>query len=255
MDSIYSRAVKTFFLVLFSINTFSFCASSDQPAANFEVKNKKEYVTYEVGEGIAIPPIGLSIKPSGTMVMQGTPDPNNGSSGKVKASWIGYINFEKKFGDWGIAYLRLSPGQGTGVQSDLMLFNQVDYNAHDNNAEVELRKFWYKQYFFDKQFSVKVGKMDQKKQLDVSKYAGNDDIQFLGDMFNRSAVVEWPEDYSFGIVSKFSPDQIDFVELGVNYFDAKADWKSIIYNCMATAEIKIDVPKLLNLNQKKYDGN
>ncbi len=255
MNSTYCRIIKIFALLLFCINTFSFCASSDQPATNFGVKNKKEYVVYTPGEGIAIPPISLTIEPSGTMLMQGTPNPNNASGGKVKASWVGYIHFEKKFEDWGIAFLRLQLGQGCGVEPDLMLFNQVDYNALDNNATVEPRKYWYRQYLFNKQFSVQIGKMDQKPYLDVSKYAGDDDIQFLGDMFNRSAVVEWPEDYGFGIVSKFAPDQIDFVQLGVNYFDAKADWKSIIYNCMVTAEIKIDVPKLLNLNQKKYDGN
>jgi len=220
-----------------------------------EASEKKEAITYTPGEGIRIEAADLTIGSTATVVFQGTPNPNGSENCAFSPSWIAALLFEKKFGDWGLTFLKLEFGQGETVDPDLNLFNIVNYNAHDNGATAEAREFWYKQQFFDRQFSLTAGKLQQRNYLDLSKYAGNDDTQFLGSIFNRSPVIEWPEHYGMGIHALMAPRNIDFLEIELNYFDAASDWKNIFNNGMYTAQLKVKTVPFSNAGPGEEGGN
>jgi len=142
--------------------------------AETEKTKKNQFVTYTPGEGITIEAADLNITFSVTGIVQGTPNCSGGAQSGFGASWLGAIDFEKFFDDWGVAWLDVEFGQGDTINSDLDIFNIVNYNAHDNGARLEAREFWYKQYLFDRQLSILCGKVQQRNYLDLSKYAGNE---------------------------------------------------------------------------------
>jgi len=254
------KLIIVFILILTLIHTKSFGENAIVPKKltvpqSKKVPEKKEWVKYEPGEGIIMEPLDFTIKPAGTVVLQGSPNPNLADKGKFGTSWVGYLDFQKGFGDWGVAFLRLQPGQNDTIESDLDLFNQVNHNAHDDNARPEATQFWYTQHFFDRQFSITVGKLEQKDCLDVSEYEGNDDLQFLTHMFNKSATIEWPPKHSLGVNLIIKPDILKFIEVSFNYFDARGEWEKIIDDSMFAAEFRIKTEPLLKLNLENKDSN
>ena len=78
---------------------------------------------YKPSEGYDIKALGLTIKPSYTLILQGTPDPNlPPGSGKFGASWNLYLDFAKKIEDYGLIFCQIMSGWGETVAPDLKLF-------------------------------------------------------------------------------------------------------------------------------------
>ncbi|MFC1576212.1 carbohydrate porin [Candidatus Omnitrophota bacterium] len=249
------KKIRAFLTLAIFINLISTPAYSNTPAKEVTPEKKKGYLEYIPAEGIEVESLDLTIKPTATGVLQGTPNPNKRKGGKLGTSWVTYFDFEKKFSDWGEIFFRLQQGDGLTVSRDLSLFSGVNYNAHENHGIPEPRIYRYKQFLFDKQLTLVLGKLEHRNYIDQSKYAGDDDIQFLSDLFNRSAVIEWPEHYGLGLNVNMSPKVIDFLEVEFNYFDATGAWKNVIQNAMYTGEIKVKTAPLFNLDPTEWDGN
>ena len=258
-----TNLMRTKKVILWLIFWFSACIAFSGAAAHAdesiketqtEESKKNQFVTYTPGEGIRIEAADLNITFSVTGIFQGTPNFNGAPEGKFGTSWLGAIGFEKFFDDWGVAWLNVEFGQGNTLNSDLNIFNIVNYDAHDNNARLEAREFWYKQYLFDRQLSILCGKVQQRDYLDLSEYAGDDSTEFIGAIFNRSPVIEWPEYFGPGGQIKMEPRWIDFLEVKLTYFDGAADdWNNIFNDGIYAAQLKIKTPPFLD--DGEWGGN
>jgi len=216
----------------------------------------ESYVTYVPGEGIAADDLDLTIKPSTVFVFQGTPNPNREpGSGDFGASWVTYIPFEKKFNDTGRAYLLLKTGWGDTVERDLDLFSNVNYNAYDVKGNIRARKFWYEQYLFDEQLTISCGKYNARDEVCQNKYARDDDVQFIGWLFNKFPAIEWPADYTFTIHAGIRPSFMKFAEFEFNFFEADADWKKIFHRGTYMGQVNFKPSVLLGADPKEWDSN
>jgi len=228
---------SAFLLIILFLHVVSSYPGRAHSETNVPIPPKN--LSYSPGKGIEISPIDLLIKAAGTFVFQGAPNPNKPDVNKTGTSWIGYLDFEKRFGDWGLLFLRIQPGNGNTISPGLNLFSGVNYNAHDNGPKPELRQYWYKQRLFDNQISLTAGKVQSRNLLDRSIYAGDDDAQFLADVFNKSLAIEWPSRYGPGLNIAVAPQKIGFLEFGVNYFDAPGKWVHLGRNNVFSFETKL----------------
>ena len=216
----------------------------------------KSYVTYEPGEGIAIDDLDISMKPSTVFVFQGTPNPNREpGSGDFGVSWVAYLDIEKRFSDWGRAFVEIKTGLGDTVERDLNLFSNVNYNAYDVGGNIRVRKFWYEQYLFEGQAKVSCGKYNARDEVCQNRYAHNDDTQFIGWLFNKFPAIEWPSDYTFTIHAGLYPREIDYLEFEFNFFEGDADWKQIFHRGIYTWQVNVKPASLIGADKKEWEGN
>jgi len=215
------------------------------------------FVSYAPGKGINIESLELSIKPETTLVLQGTPDPNKDgySGGQFGVSWVGYLDITKKFGDFGFAYLQFKSGLGDTVEDSLDLLSGVNFNSYDVGGNIRLRRYYYVQHLFGKQLNILIGRENPRDVLDQVKYANDDDIQFLSNIFNKSPAMDWPSDYTFTIHAAIMPDAIDFLEFEFNFLEGDADWQRIFEGGIYTWQLNFKPNKLFNLDTKKWEGN
>ena len=220
-----------------------------------EAKAEKKTFEYNPVDGITVVPWDLRLDPSSTFVFQGTPDPNVKGARETGTSWVVYYDFTKKLGDWGIAFFELKQGIGRALANSLDLFNGVNYNYYDDGGNLKARTFWYKQFLFDKQVSILWGKVLARGLFSQSAYAGDDDKQFLGYIFNESPAIEWPADYAFTINTQFRPKEIDFMEFEFNYWEGDSDWEKVFEGGIYTAQVNLKPSELFNLDKTQWDGN
>jgi len=244
-----SAVLLFFFGALFLFPNYSFC-DTPQPSPQ-----TSQPVSYLPGRGITIEPIDLNVKLSGNFIYQNASNPNTTVDSKSGNSWVGYLDFAKKVGPSGLIFLRFQGGRGDSVNSKLSLLTGVNYDAINNGARADVRQFWYKQSLLAEQFSFTVGKIQSRNYLDKSEYAGDDDAQFLANMFNKSYAIEWPAKFGFGVNLNFCSQPVDFLELGFNYFDAAAKWSELGSNNMYSLELKLKTPPFFGSQDKKWGGN
>lgn len=173
---------------------------------------------------------GLEIGARGTMIIQGTNNVNNASSGVTKkngrtdASYSADITVGKEFKEVsGKAFLHLEAGQGAGLEDDLTLYSNVNRDA-DNNNNVRVTELWYEQGFFKDNAVLSFGKLDPTAYFDNNRVANDETTQFLGRIFRNSPTLEFP-DNSAGIRLAYLP--AGWLELGYGVFDANSDWEKL----------------------------
>jgi len=238
--------------VLLVLSLCFFAGLISSPARADEPANLVEYTP---GEGIAVEALDFYITPTSTFLLQGSPNPNNAKGGKFGYSWVLYLDMKKEFGDWGVAAIQLKNGVGNTVNNDMDLFSDVNYNSYDVGGNIRARKFWYEQFLFDKQLTIKCGKTIPEHELGRIIYAWDDDTQFLTYLADKFPAIEWPEDYCFTIYSILHPDAARFFEFKFNFFEADADWERIFKNGMYTWEIDLKPAYLFDLDPEQWDGN
>ena len=216
----------------------------------------KRWLTYEPSEGYDLEALGLQIKPSTTLVMQGSPNPNTPpGSGKFAQSWVMYLDFIKKLEDWGQLFVQFEPGWGLGVDPDLALFSGVDHNAHDTGGRFLIRKYWYEQYFLNKQVTVRCGVLHAIDWFDLNNYVDDDDNQFLGYPFNNSPAIEWASGCTFAEHIHMAFEAAPFIELDLGHFEGSADWQQLFKNGMYIAQGNIKPSALIGADPVKWGGN
>ncbi len=174
---------------------------------------------------------GLELGAGGTMIMQGANNVNyvdytaTAKQSRTDASYSADVTLGKEFKEvGGKAFLHLEAGQGSGLEDNLILYSNVNRDAGDSEAKVELTEFWYEQGLFHGKAALTFGKLDSTAYFDQNKVANDETTQFLGRIFRNSPVVEFP-DNGAGIRMAYMP--VEWLELGYGLFDGNASWEKV----------------------------
>jgi hypothetical protein len=185
---------------------------------------------------------GLEIGAGGTMIVQGTNNINNATSGvqrkvsRLDASYSADVTIGKEFKDsGGKAFLHLEAGQGAGLEDDLTLYSNVNRDA-DNDNNVRFTELWYEQAIFKDNAVLTFGKLDPTAYFDNNEVANDETTQFLGRIFRNSPVIEFA-DNSIGIRLAYLP--MEWLELGCGVFDGNSDWEKIGDNLFNIGQVAL----------------
>ena len=194
---------------------------------------------------------GLSIGAGATFVVQGTNNANGDSLSKngedvTDASYSIDLEFEKKFDDYGMAFIHLETGDGAGVEDELKVFSNVNRDADDSGNAVALTEAWYEHYLQEVPLTLTFGKIDPTGYIDTNEYANDECGQFLGRVFRNSPTIEFC-DNSGGLYVGLVPS--DFVELDLIALDADSDWEDMGDGAFFGAQLN------LKLNLFERNGN
>ncbi len=184
---------------------------------------------------------GLKLGAGATMIVQGTNRINNASAdvqkkkSKTDGSYSADITLTKEFKDIeGRAYLHLEAGQGNGLNDDLTLYSNVNYDAVDNH-NVRVVELWYEQNLFKDKAQVTFGKLDPTAYFDQNDYANDETTQFLANIFGNSPTIEFP-DYSAGIRVAYMPK--DWLELSYGAFNTNSEyWDKVFDNLFNIGQV------------------
>lgn len=191
---------------------------------------------------------GIGIGADATFIVQSTNNANGDDLSRryedaTDASYSIDLGFEKKFDDYGMAFLHLETGDGAGVEDDLKVFSNVNRDADDSDNNISLTEAWYEHYFKTLPLTLTLGKIDTTCYIDTNEYANCECTQFLGHMFRNSPVLGFPDDNSAGV--RFLLEPADFVDIETVVADAYADWDSIFDHLFVSSQLNIK-PKLFN---------
>lgn len=184
---------------------------------------------------------GVKIGAGATFIIQGSLDANNTTKKNEDVTDGSYsvdLEFEKEFDDWGLGFVHLETGDGTGVEDELEVFSNVNRDAGDSNNRVNLTEVWYEHYLFDKQLTLTAGKIDPTCYVDLNEIANDECAQFLGRIFRNSPTIDFC-DNNPGIHCLLTPNQIPWLGLEGQVLDADGDWEDIADNIFTTAQINL----------------
>ena len=174
---------------------------------------------------------GLELGAGATFILQGTNNVNYGGDGhtqkdgRTDGSYSADVTLSKEFREvGGRAFLHLEAGQGSGLEDNLTLYSNVNRDAGDSDARVEVTELWYEQNLFKDKVALTFGKLDPTVYFDQSEVANDETTQFLGRIFRNSPTVEFP-DNNAGIRVAYMPKE--WLELGYGLFNAKSGWEKI----------------------------
>lgn len=189
---------------------------------------------------------GLELGVGGTMIMQGTDNVNYNGDGhtlkeaRTDGSYSADITLGKEFKEvGGRVFLHLEAGQGAGLEDNLTLYSNVNRDAGDSEAKVEVTEFWYEQGLFKDKVALTFGKLDPTAYFDQNEVANDETTQFLGRIFRNSPTLDFP-DNTAGIRLAYLP--VEWLELGYGVFDGNSDWEKIGDN-------------LFNIGQARFKTN
>ena len=213
---------------------------------------------YKPSEGYDIKALGLTIKPSYTLILQGTPDPNlPPGSGKFGASWNLYLDFAKKIEDYGLIFCQIMSGWGETVAPDLKLFSNVNCSYYDIGGRIKARRYYYEQYLYDKSVTLRVGMFKAADWFDQNNCEDDSDKEFLNDAFNSSPAVDWPSSWGTTFaeyIEAFVPGT-DFLELSAAHFEGNADYQQMFEHGLYIAQATIRTDKLFGFDPKNWMGH
>ena len=174
---------------------------------------------------------GIELGVGGTMIVQGTDNVNYNGDGhtlkesRTDGSYSADITLGKEFKEvGGRVFLHLEAGQGAGLEDNLTVYSNVNRDAGDSEARVEVTEFWYEQGLFKDKVALTFGKLDSTAYFDQNDVANDETTQFLGRIFRNSPTLEFP-DNTAGIRLAYLP--VEWLELGYGVFDGNSDWEKI----------------------------
>ena len=193
---------------------------------------------------------GLELGAGGTFIIQGTNNVNYGGDGQTQkkdrtdGSYSADITLAKEFKEVdGRAFLHVEAGQGAGLEDNLTLYSNVNRDAGDSGANVQVTELWYEQNLFKNRVALTFGKLDPTAYFDQSDVANDETTQFLGRIFRNSPTVEFP-DNNAGIRVAYMP--VSWLELGYGLFNAKSGWDKIGDNLFNMGQVSFKT-NFLNL--------
>lgn len=186
---------------------------------------------------------GLELGAGGTMIVQGTNNVNYNGDGhtlkesRTDGSYSADITLGKEFKEvGGRAFLHLEAGQGAGLENNLTLYSNVNRDAGDSSAHVDVTEFWYEQGLFKGKAALTFGKLDPTAYFDQNEAANDETTQFLGRIFRNSPTLEFP-DNTAGIRLAYLP--VEWLELGYGLFDGNSDWEKIGDNLFDIGQVHL----------------
>jgi len=193
---------------------------------------------------------GLELGAGATFVVQGTNNVNYNGDGSTQkkdrtdGSYSADVTLAKEFKEvGGRAFVHLEAGQGAGLEDNLTLYSNVNRDAGDSEAKVEVTELWYEQNLFKDKAALTFGKLDPTAYFDQNEVANDETTQFLGRIFRNSPTVEFP-DNNAGIRLAYLP--AEWLELGYGAFNAKSGWEKIGDNLFNIGQISFKT-NFLNL--------
>jgi len=193
---------------------------------------------------------GLELGAGATFVVQGTNNVNYNGDGSTQkkdrtdGSYSADVTLAKEFKEvGGRAFVHLEAGQGAGLEDNLTLYSNVNRDAGDSEAKVEVTELWYEQNLFKDKAALTFGKLDPTAYFDQNEVANDETTQFLGRIFRNSPTVEFP-DNNAGIRVAYLP--AEWLELGYGMFNAKSGWEKIGDNLFNIGQISFKT-NFLNL--------
>jgi carbohydrate-selective porin OprB len=189
---------------------------------------------------------GLSLSAGATTLTQGVYHANGDNQLSEKESVTDStisvdIALNKKFEDYGEAYVYITAGQGTGIEDEIKAFSNVNYDV-DNDQNVRLAEAWYEQYFKPVSGALGFGKLDATRYIDTNNYANSETTQFIGRLFGNSPVIEFPDN---GAGVHFGMSPVDLFDINFVALDADADWENAFDSLFIAGQANIK-PKVFN---------
>jgi len=159
----------------------------------------------------------LSIGGGITYIIQGSNNSNADAltdNGVTDASYSADLELEKEFDSNGKVFIHLETGDGAGLTDELQLFSNVNADADDADNALALTEAWYEHYYSNGEVTLTVGRLDASSYIDTNEYANDETTNFLGDIFNGSPLIGFPDDNGMGVrMNHISSDslEVDFV--------------------------------------------
>ncbi|MFA6635809.1 MAG: carbohydrate porin [Candidatus Omnitrophota bacterium] len=205
-------------------------------------------------------PGGLEIGAEATFVGQGVTNANNagaadGRKDRFDGSYSADIEIANRFDDYGMAFILLEAGQGDGVERELTVLSNVNRDAGNSGASVDLSEAWYEHSLFNGKIAFTAGKIDASNYIDTNEYANDETSQFLGHMFRNSAVIGWPDDNALGLRAYLSPEFTDFLDIELVYMDETGDWENLFDNPFLAAQLNLMPAKVFGYDEEMWGGN
>ncbi|MFA5090087.1 MAG: carbohydrate porin [Candidatus Omnitrophota bacterium] len=193
---------------------------------------------------------GLELGAGATFIVQGSNNVNYDGDGQTQkkdrsdGSYSADITLAREFKEVdGRAFLHLEAGQGAGLEDNLALYSNVNRDAGDSEARVEVTELWYEQNLFQDKAAITFGKLDPTAYFDQNEVANDETTQFLGRIFRNSPTSEFP-DNNAGIRFAYMPKE--WLELGYGLFNAKDGWEKIGDNLFNIGQVSLKT-NFLNL--------
>jgi high affinity Mn2+ porin len=211
---------------------------------------------------------GLEIGAGMTFVGQGTPNANNGDAtdgedSRFDGSWSADVEIAKAFDDYGstslttggMAFLHMEVGQGDSVEGELSVFSNVNRDAGDSAANVQITEAWYEQYLFEEQLTITAGKIDATGYIDTNEFANDECSQFLGHIFRNSAVIDWPDDNNWGGRVYLAPEALSFIDIEAVFMEEDGEWENLFDNPFIAAQLNFMPAKVFDYDEEMWGGN
>ena len=138
--------------------------------------------------------------------------------------------------DFGKVFLYTEILGGEGVEDELKVYSNVNYDA-GANGRIRLAEAWYEHYLADYTFTLTAGKLDATNYVDTNKYANNETTQFLGRMFVNSPIIEFGDKKAVGVRLGWVPN--DIIDVEVVGKDANSDLQHLLSEKFFAGQINI----------------
>jgi hypothetical protein len=146
--------------------------------------------------------LGIMADVGGTVIMQRTPEANDGKNkGLSAASYLFDIKLTKKFEENGKVVARVKGGRGTGLELDqtgnngVNTYGQVNANEDQTldsaaNTLAKLVELYYEQTILNDKLTVDFGKLNFWTFFADNNFAGDDNCQFLTGAFAGDKTID-----------------------------------------------------------------
>ncbi|MBN1793337.1 MAG: carbohydrate porin [Candidatus Omnitrophica bacterium] len=170
---------------------------------------------------------GLELGAGMTIIGQGTHNANGDSLSEAgedvaDGSYSFDLSIYKAFEEYGAAFALIEAGEGAGIEDELKLFSNVNFDTTGGDSTLGIVEAWYEQYIGPA--ALTFGKLDSRVYIDTNEYANCECTQFIGRMFKNSAAIEFP-DNAAGVRLGWTP--AGWVDVDTLIMDADSDWEDI----------------------------
>ena len=182
---------------------------------------------------------GIELGAGATFVYQFTNNANGDdlSQNSEDAGDVSYsvdLELSKEFGDYGKALVLFEAGQGAGVEDELKVLSNVNFDATGGDSNLGVVEGWYEHYIGP--VTLRFGKLDPTYLIDNNDYANDEASQFLGRIFRNNPVVAFA-DNGAGLRVAVSP--YDFIDVESIVMDGDGDWEDMFEDTFYAGQINI----------------
>jgi len=182
---------------------------------------------------------GIDMSVGATMVYQFTDKANGASLSKNSedvgdASYSVDLEFTKEFEDYGAALVLFEAGEGAGVEDELQVFSNVNFDATGGDSNPGIVEAWYEQYMGSA--TLRFGKLDPTYLIDNNDYANDEAGQFLGRIFRNNPAVAFA-DNGVGVRLALAPH--DRIEIESIAMDGDGDWDDVLEDLFYAGQVNV----------------